>query len=117
MSAIIQLNADPEIVASESAWVGEWHTYVCQLVDENGSPIDVTTGTLAATFTNVWTGAAYSFSAGSVTITKQYAAEGIISILFPSAFPTSALIRITIAVTVSTTVTRYGPLILNVLTP
>lgn len=117
MSALIQLNADPEIVVTESAWVGEWHTYVCQLVDDNGSPVDITTGTLATTFTNVTTGAAYAFSGGSVTITKQYASQGIISILFPSAFPTSAVIRITIAVTVGATVNRYGPFILNVLAP
>jgi hypothetical protein len=117
MGNIIPLNADPEIAFYSSAWVGEWHTYVCQLVDENGSPVDVTTGTLSITVTNINNGAAYAFSGGTVTITKQYAAQGLVSILFPSAFPTSAVIRVTIANTVATMVTRYGPLVLNILTP
>lgn len=114
---IITLNADPEIWEYQGAWVGEWHTYVCQLVDDGGSPVDITTGALTITVTNVNNGAAYAFSGGTATIIKQYATQGIVSVLFPSAFPTGAVVRITIANTVGTTVTRYGPLVLNIYTP
>lgn len=117
MSSFITLNADPENVVMQSAWVGEWHTYVCRLVDDAGTPIDITSGTLAATFTNVNTGSAYLFGGGTTTITKQYSSQGVISILFPAAFPTAAVIRITVALTNGSTVTRYGPLVLTILAP
>lgn len=117
MSDIISLYEDPEKAQQISAWVGDWHTYVVRLVDENGSPIDITTGTLSSTFTNIATGSAYSFSAGSVTLTKQYSIEGILSILNPSAYPTAAVIRLTIGFTVGAVIRRFGPLEITVLTP
>jgi len=117
MSTFITLNADPENVVSQSAWVGEWHTYVCRLVDDTGAPVDITTGTLSATYTDVNTGSAYSFGGGTTTITKQYSSQGVISILFPAAFPAAAVVRITVAITNGTTVTRYGPLVLTILAP
>jgi hypothetical protein len=111
------LYEDPGKPTAASAWVGDWHGYVVQLVDENGSPVDITTGTLSATFTNIATGAAYSFGAGAVTLTKSLATQGIVTVLNPAAYPSAATIRLTIAWTVSTTVRRFGPLELMVLAP
>ena len=75
MALIFDLTEDPQQVVQVSAWVGDWHSYVVRLVDELGSPVDITTGTLGATFTNIATGSAYSFGGGSVTLTKQYSAD------------------------------------------
>lgn len=111
------LNEDPEIVERTAAWTGDWHGYVIQLVDLNNSPVDVTTGTLTATFTNVDTGNAYSFGGGSVSLTKSLASQGIVTVLNPAAYPTSAVVRLTIALTNGTDVRRFGPLLTNVLTP
>jgi hypothetical protein len=79
--------------------------------------VDITTGTLGATFTNIQTGATYTFPSGSVTLTKQYSAQGILSVLNPAAYPTAADIRLTVSFTVSTTVRRFGPLQIQVLAP
>lgn len=117
MADIVDLYEDPELAQQTSAWTGDWHTYVVRLVDENGSPIDITTGTLSATFTDMATGSAYSFGGGSVTLTKQYSAQGILSVLNPAAYPTAANVRLTIGFTVSTTVRRFGPLEIKVLAP
>ena len=117
MAIIFNLTEDPQQVVQVSAWVGDWHSYVVRLVDELGSPIDITTGTLGATFTNIATGAAYSFVSGSVTLTKQYSAQGILSILNPAAYPTAANIRVTISFTVGSDVRRFGPLEIEVLAP
>lgn len=108
---------DPEQVTRAAAWVGDWHGYVVQLVDINGSPIDITTGTLSATFTNVNTGSAYSFGGGSVTLTKSLASEGIVTVLNPAAYASAAVVRLTIALTVSTTVRRFGPVEIEVYAP
>ena len=110
MAIIFNLSEDPQQVVQVSAWVGDWHSYVVRLVDELGSPVDITTGTLGATFTNIATGAAYSFVTGSVTLTKQYSAQGILSILNPAAYPTAANIRVTVSFTVGSDVRRFGPL-------
>ena len=74
---MLQLTLDPETVMTTGAWIGDRYTYPVQLADENGSPVDVTSGTLSITYTDVATGSAYSFGGGSATLTKQYAAEGI----------------------------------------
>jgi len=108
---------DPEQVTRAAAWVGDWHGYVVQLVDLNGSPIDITTGTLSATFTDVASGSAYSFGGGSVTLTKSFATEGIVTVLNPAAYPSAAVVRLTIALTVSTTVRRFGPVEVEILAP
>ena len=114
---MILLWEDPENVTRAAAWVGDWHGYVVQLVDINGSPIDITTGTLSATFTNVNTGSAYSFGGGSVTLTKSLSSEGIVTVLNPAAYPSAAVVRLTIALTVSTTVRRFGPVEIEVYAP
>jgi len=114
---IVNLTEDPEQVMQMAAWVGNWHTYVVRLVDDNGSPIDITTGTLSATYTNAATGVAYSFVSGSVTLTKSMATQGIVTVLNPNAYPTAAVVRLTLTLTVSTTVRRFGPLLIEVLAP
>lgn len=114
---IVNLSEDPEQVMQMAAWVGDWHTYVVRLVDDNGSPIDITTGTLSATYTNAATGVAYSFVSGSVTLTKSMATQGIVTVLNPNAYPTAAVVRLTLTLTVSTTVRRFGPLLIEVLAP
>ncbi len=114
---IVNLTEDPEQVMQMAAWVGDWHTYVVRLVDDNGSPIDITTGTLSATYTNAATGVAYSFVSGSVTLTKSMATQGIVTVLNPNAYPTTAVVRLTLTLTVSTTVRRFGPLLIEVLAP
>jgi len=117
MAAIVDLYEDPEEVQQTSAWTGDWHVYVVRLVDENGSPIDITTGTLGATFTNIATGSAYSFGGGTVTLTKQYSAQGIVSVLNPAAYPSAAVVRLTLSFTVGSVVRRFGPLEIKVLAP
>lgn len=117
MALIFDLAEDPQQVVQVSAWVGDWHSYVVRLVDELGSPVDITTGTLGITFTNIATGAAYSFGGGAVTLTKQYSAQGILSILNPAAYPSATDIRVTISFTVGSTVRRFGPLQIEVLAP
>lgn len=117
MYDIIDLYEDPEKAQQSSAWVGDWHTYVLRLVDENGSPVDITSGTLAATFTNIATGSAYSFGGGTITLTKQYSVGGVLSVLNPAAFPTAAMVRLTISLTSGSVVRRFGPLVLEVLAP
>lgn len=114
---IINLNEDPEVVVQTSAWVGDWHTYVLRLVDSNGTPYDITNDTLAVTFTNVATGSAYAFGGGSATITKQMNGQGILSILNPAAYPSAAVIRLTVSATVGSDVRRFGPLEIEVLAP
>jgi hypothetical protein len=114
---IINVTEDPEIVVQIAAWVGDFHTYVVRLVDDNGSPIDITTGTLSATYTNASTGVTYTFPSGSVTLTKSMATQGIVTILNPAAYPSAAVVRLTLTLTVSSTVRRFGPLLIEVLAP
>lgn len=114
---IINLNEDPEVVVQSSAWIGDWHTYVLRLVDSNGTPYDITNDTLAVTFTNVATGSAYAFGGGSATITKQMNGQGILSILNPAAYPSAAVIRLTVSATIGSDVRRFGPLEIEVLAP
>lgn len=114
---MLQLTLDPETVTTTGAWIGDRYTYPVQLADENGSPVDVTTGTLSITYTDVATGSAYSFGGGSATLTKQYAAEGIVSILNPAAYPTATVVRVTVALTNGGTVQRFGPLEITVSAP
>lgn len=117
MSKIYALSEDPKLsmLETEVLWVGDRSAVVMRLVDENGSAVDVTTATLAVTYINAQTGAAYTFPSGTATITKQYPAEGVISILPPSAYPTAGVIRISVSFTVGTTIRRFGPLYTDVL--
>jgi hypothetical protein len=114
---ILEITEDPQEVTNISAWTGDWHTYVMRLVDDNGTPYDTTNDTLSVTYTNVATGSAYSFNSGSATITKQLNGQGIISLLNPAAYPTAAVIRITIGAAIGSTVRRFGPLEIEVLAP
>jgi len=114
---ILEITEDPQEVTNISAWTGDWHTYVMRLVDDNGTPYDTTNDTLSVTYTNVATGSAYSFGSGSATITKQLNGQGIISLLNPAAYPTAAVIRITIGAAIGSTVRRFGPLEVEVLAP
>jgi len=114
---ILEITEDPQEVINISAWTGDWHTYVMRLVDDNGTPYDTTNDTLSVTYTNVATGSAYSFGSGSATITKQLNGQGIISLLNPAAYPTAAVIRITIGAAIGSTVRRFGPLEVEVLAP
>ena len=114
---IIEITEDPQEVTNISGWVNDWHTYVVRLVDDNGTPYDITNDTLSVTYTNVATGSAYSFVSGTAAITKQMNAQGIISILNPAAYPTPAVIRVTISATIGSTVRRFGPLEIEVLAP
>ena len=114
---ILEITEDPQEVTNISAWTGDWHTYVMRLVDDNGTPYDTTNDTLSVTYTNVATGSAYSFGSGSATITKQLNGQGIISLLNPAAYPTAAVIRITIGAAIGSTVRRFGPLEIEVLAP
>jgi len=114
---ILEITEDPQEVTNISAWTGDWHTYVMRLVDDNGTPYDTTNDTLSVTYTNVATGSAYSFNSGSATITKQLNGQGIISLLNPAAYPTAAVIRITIGAAIGSTVRRFGPLEVEVLAP
>lgn len=114
---ILEITEDPQEVINISGWVNDWHTYVVRLVDDNGTPYDITNDTLSVTYTNVATGSAYSFVSGTAAITKQMNAQGIISILNPAAYPTPAIIRITIGATIGSTVRRFGPLEIEVLAP
>jgi hypothetical protein len=117
MSAIIELYEDPENVQQAASWVGDQHLNVFRLVDQNGSSVDITTGTLGVTYTDISSGASYSFGAGTATITKELAREGLISILNPAAYPTSGNIRLTVSFTVSSVVRRFGPVVIQVLAP
>ncbi len=50
-------------------------------------------------------------------ITKQLNGQGIISLVNPAAYPTAAVIRITIGAAIGSTVRRFGPLEVEVLAP
>lgn len=117
MSKIYALSEDPKLSMLETdvLWVGDRSAVVMRLVDENGSAVDVTTGTLAVSYINAQTGAAYTFPSGTATITKEYPAEGVISILPPSAYPTAGVIRISVSFTNGATIRRFGPLYTDVL--
>jgi hypothetical protein len=117
MSKIYALSEDPKLSMQETdvLWVGDRSALIMRLVDDNGTSVDVTTGTLAVDYTNALTGSAYTFPSGTATITKQYPAEGVISILPPSAYPTAGVIRLSVSFTVGTTIRRFGPLYTDVL--
>lgn len=117
MSKIYALSEDPKfsMLETDVLWVGDRSAVVMRLVDDNGSAVDVTTGTLAITYINAQTGAAYTFPSGTATITKEYPAEGVISILPPSAYPTAGVIRLSVSFTVGATIRRFGPLYTDVL--
>lgn len=111
------LTEDPEKSVQAGAWVGDWHGFVVQLTDENASPVDITTGTLGVTYTDIATGSAYSFGGGTATLTKSFSTQGIVTVLNPAAYPTATTIRVTVSFTVGTVVRRYGPLEIKVLAP
>lgn len=117
------LNENPEIVMRTGAWIGDWYEYVVQLVNPNGTPVDITTGTLSATFVNVATGSTYNFfpppqippPGAATTLTKSLATEGIVTILNMDSYPTPATIRIGIRLTNGAVVRVFGPLEVEIL--
>ena len=117
MSKIYNLSADSALTEEFSAWVGDWHSYVFRLLDDDGASVDLTGATLGVTYTNVATGSAYTFPSGTATLTKEYTSQGIISILNPAAYPATGVLRLTISVTLGTVVTRYGPVIVSISAP
>ena len=53
-----------------------------------------------------------------ITAAVGYAAGlRIVTVLNPNAYPTAAVVRLTLTLTVSTTVRRFGPLLIEVLAP
>jgi len=114
---VFTLTEDSGAPAQGYDWVGCWSAYVVQLVNDDGTPVDITTGTLTATYTDVAAGSAYSFGGGSVTLTKSMATQGIVTVLNPAAYPTAALVRLTITNTAGAVVRRYGPLVIEVQAP
>ena len=117
MTDIYTVSSDPGNISMANAWVGDWHSYALKLVDDNDTTVDITSATLSATYTNINTETPYSWTGGTAAITKQYAARGIVSILNPSAYPTTGTVRLTITATVGANVERYGPLLITVLQP
>lgn len=117
MSKIYNLTTDSTLAEQFTAWVGDWHSYVFRLLDDDGGAVDLTGMTLGVSYTNVATGSTYSFVSGTASLTKEYSSQGIISILNPAAYPTAAVIRVTISVTSGSVVTRYGPVIVTISAP
>lgn len=114
---IINLSEDPQFEQIAYAWVGDFHSYLLRLVDGNGTAVPLTGGTLSITYTNVYTGTAYTFPSGSSTLTPQYATEGLFTLTLPSAFPATGNVRVTVTLTVSSVVRRFGPLYFYVQAP
>jgi len=114
---IINLSEDPQFEQYAYTWVGDFHSYLFRLVDSNGTAVPLTGGTLAITYTNVYTGAAYTFPSGTSTLTPQYATEGLLTLGLPSAFPTVGNVRVTVTLTVGAVVRRFGPLYFYVQQP
>lgn len=111
---IIQVTEDYEDVQRIAVCVGSIQVYALQLLDSEGSHVDITAGTLSVSYINVATGAVYAFTGGSPVLTKWYAEQGVVSLLNPSAYPTPAQVRITVTWTDGSTVRRFGPLIVTV---
>ena len=82
---ILSLWSDSGLQDELVQWVGDFHAITLQLKDSNGSPVDITSGTLTGNYTNIATGSPYTFPSGSITITKVFASQGIITVLSPAA--------------------------------
>lgn len=94
-----------------SAFVGDLSTMYLELRDHDGSPVDTTTGTLSVSYTNATTGAAYTFSSGTATLTKVANSVGLTSLLNPNVYPSAAKVRIVVTLTNGSVVRKFGPLV------
>lgn len=108
---------DPTQAQAFSVILGENVPYALQLIDTNGTAVDVTTGTLTVSFTNNATGAAYIFPSGVTVIAKSYPAQGVITVTLPSAWPTTAVVRMTVTYTNGSVVRLFGPTLVTVVAP
>lgn len=108
---------DPTQAQAFSVILGENVPYALQLIDTNGTAVDVTTGTLTVSFTNNATGAAYTFPSGVTVIVKSYPAQGVITVTLPSAWPTTAVVRMTVTFTNGSVVRLFGPTLVTVVAP
>jgi hypothetical protein len=97
-----------------SAFVGDLSTIYLELRDHDGAPVDTTTGTLSASYTNATTGAAYTFASGTATLTKVANSVGLISLLNPNVYPSAAKVRVVITLTNGTVIRKFGPMIITV---
>jgi hypothetical protein len=108
---------DPTQAEAFSVILGENVPYVFQLIDTNGTAVDVTTGTLTVSFTNNATGASYTFPSGTSVVTKSFPGQGVITVTLPSAWPTTAVVRVTVTFTNGAIVRLFGPTIVTVVAP
>lgn len=117
MTTLLRMVEDPDTSTHVGAWVGDFHPYNLSLVDAQWSQVDITTGTLSVTFTDDTTGLPYTFPSGSAVLTKKWADEGLIELVLPAAWPTAAIVRVTVALTNGAIVRRFGPLLVGVSAP
>ena len=108
---------DPTQAQAFSVILGENVSYALQLIDTNGTAVDVTTGTLTVSFTNNATGTAYTFPSGFSVVTKSFPGQGVISVALPSAWPTTAVVRMTVTYTNGSVVRLFGPVLVTVVAP
>jgi len=110
----VELHEGGSVSSPASSFVGELQTVYLQLLDHDGSPVDITTGTLTASYVNSLTGAAYTFPSGTATLTKVSNPLGIVSLLNPSAYPSSARVRVVVTFTNGAVIRKFGPMIVGV---
>lgn len=108
---------DPTQAQSFSVILGENVPYNLQLIDTNGTAVDVTTGTLSVSFTNNATGAAYTFPSGTTVVTKSFPGQGVITVNLPTAWSTSAVVRMTVTFTNGSIIRLFGPVLVTVVAP
>lgn len=114
---IIPTYEDPTQAQAFSVVLGENVPYNLQLIDTNGTAVDVTTGTLSVSFTNNATGSPYTFPSGSTVVTKSFPGQGVITVTLPAAWSTSAVVRMTVTFTSGAVVRVFGPVIVTVVAP
>lgn len=110
----VELYEGGEFQSPVSSFVGELSTVYLQLLDHDGSPVDITTGTLSASYTNYITGATYTFPSGTATLTKVSNPLGIVSLLNPAAYPSPARVRVVVTLTNGSVIRKFGPMIVGV---
>lgn len=104
------------IASDVFAFVGDLSTMYLELKDHDGSPVDTTTGTLTVSYSNVTTGAAYTFTSGTATLTKVANSVGLISLLNPNVYPSAAKVRVVITLTNGAVIRKFGPVMITVQT-
>ena len=117
VTTLLKMYEDPDTATHIGAWVGDFHPYNLALVDAQWSAVDITTGTLAVTFTDDVTGLPYTFPSGTAALVKKWSTEGLVELTLPSALPIAGIVRVTVSLTNGAIVRRFGPLILTVFAP